>query len=258
MILATYLPIFRAHELHIFRKNIEMLQPDQVVVCVDYFFNEKQHEMLRPYLPPGASLIVGNWRNRTSCLLRLVKIIAGEGDGVVVDSDVILSREFIDIDRELELPIYHVADSAWRHARVVRVERRGDLDVYYWRLKALWSRYMQVFVGPKHAIRIKRKLHLQVEPVLDVVESMDPLLASLIADETTLGVVYDKAGIEEVPFVVASIHHLHDSYPKAPVDKALRRRLYAKALFTFFRRLGYWQPALRYLATYLVLTLRGG
>ena len=90
MILATYLPIFRAHELHIFRKNIEMLQPDQVVVCVDYFFNEKQHEMLRPYLPPGASLIVGNWRNRTSCLLRLVKIIAGEGDGVVVDSDVIL------------------------------------------------------------------------------------------------------------------------------------------------------------------------
>jgi len=32
--------------------------------------------------------------------------------------------------------------------------------------------------------------------VLDVVESMDPLLASLIADETTLGVVYDR-GIEE-------------------------------------------------------------
>ena len=75
MILATYLPIFRAHELHIFQKNVEMLRPDQVLVCVDYFFDERQRDMLRPYLLPGVSLIVGNWRNRTSCLLRLVDVI---------------------------------------------------------------------------------------------------------------------------------------------------------------------------------------
>jgi len=46
-----------------------MLQPDQVLVCVDYFFDERQRDMLRLYLPPGAPLIVGNWRNRTFCLL---------------------------------------------------------------------------------------------------------------------------------------------------------------------------------------------
>jgi len=51
----------------------------------------------------------------------------------------------------------------------VRVERRGGVDVYYWRLKALWSRYMQVFVGPRLAVRIKRRLPLDVKPVLDVV-----------------------------------------------------------------------------------------
>jgi len=99
VILATYLPISRAHELRIFQKNVEMLRPDQVLVCVDYFFDERQRDMLRPYLPPCASLIVGNRRNRTSLLLRLVDVIAKEGDGLVVDSDVVLAGEFPDIDR---------------------------------------------------------------------------------------------------------------------------------------------------------------
>ena len=74
------------------------MRPDQVLVCVDYFFDERQHDMLRPYLPPGALLIVGNWRNRTSCLLRLVDVIAREGDGLVVDSDVVLAGEFLEIE----------------------------------------------------------------------------------------------------------------------------------------------------------------
>jgi len=163
---------------------------------------------------------------------------------------------FPEIDRWVEEPLYHVAESLWRHRRVVRVERRGGVDVYYWRVKALWSRYMQIFVGPKLAVRIKRRLPLDVKPVLDVVESMDPLLASVIADETTLGVVYDRAGIAEVPFVVACRHYPHSSYPKAPEDRALRKRIYAKALWLLFRRLGYWPPALRYLLTYVALSLR--
>jgi len=190
VILATYLPIFRAHELQVFQKNVELLRPDQVVVCVDYFFDERQHDMLRPYLPPGASLIVGNWRNRTSCLLRLVDIIAKEGDGLVVDSDAVLAGDFPDIDRKVEEPMYHVAESPWRHRRVVRMERRGGVDVYYWRLKALWSRYIQVFVGPKRRLNIKprrqlpirlRSVHIlhhaihQTAPVrLDHINPLDP------------------------------------------------------------------------------------
>jgi hypothetical protein len=147
VILATYLPIFRAHELQIFQKNVEMLRPDQVAVCVDYFFDERQHDMLRPYLPPGASLIVGNWRNRTSCLLRLVDIITKEGDGLVVDSDVLLAREFPDLDRKVEEPLYHAAESPWRHRRVVRVERRGGVDVYNRIPARAWRRFIKVFYG---------------------------------------------------------------------------------------------------------------
>jgi hypothetical protein len=116
---------------------------------------------------------------------RPLLVIAREGDSLLVNSDAVLAGEFPNLDRKVEEPLYHVAESPWRHRRVVRVERRGGVD--YWRLKALWSRYIQVFVGPKLAIRIKRRLPLDVKPVLDVVESMDPLLASIIADETTLG-----------------------------------------------------------------------
>ena len=185
---------------------------------------------------------------------RPLLVIAREGDSLPVNSDAVLAGEFPNLDRKVEEPLYHVAESPWRHRRVVRVERRGGVD--YWRLKALWSRYIQVFVGPKLAIRIKRRLPLDVKPVLDVVESMDPLLASVIADETTLGIVYDRAGIAEVPFVAACRHYPHGSYPKAPEDRALRKRIYAKALWLLFRRLGYWPPALRYLLTYVALSLR--
>jgi hypothetical protein len=91
-------------------------------------------------------------------LLRLVDVMAKEGDGLVVDSDVVLAGEFPEIDRWVEEPLYHVAEAPWRHRRVLRVERRGGVDVYYWRLKALWSRYMQIFVGPKLTVRIKKRL----------------------------------------------------------------------------------------------------
>jgi hypothetical protein len=64
-----------------------------------------------------------------------------------VDSDVVLAREFPEIDRRVEEPLYRVAEAPRRNRRVVRVERRGGVDVYYWRLKALWSRYYASFCG---------------------------------------------------------------------------------------------------------------
>jgi hypothetical protein len=36
----------------------------------------------------------------------------------------------------------------------------------------------------------------------------------------------------------------------------LYKRIYAKALWLLFRRLGYWPPALRYLLKYAALSLR--
>ena len=64
-------------------------------------------------------------------------------------------------------------------------------------------------------------------------------------------------GVADVPLVVACGHYPHGSHSQAPEDGALREKIRARALFTLSRRLGYWQPALRYLAAYAMLALRG-
>lgn len=116
---------------------------------------------------------------------------------------------------------------------------------------------MQVFAGPKQAIRYRERLNLDVEPVLKTIEAMDPLYAAPLADETTLGIVYDKAGIREVPFVVAAKHDRHRSDPASTSPK-LYGELRAEALWRLFKSTGYAPPAARYLVTslyYSILTV---
>jgi len=88
--------------------------------------------------------------------------------------------------------------------------------------------------------------------VLSVVESMDDLFARVVADEITIGIVYDKSGISEVPFVVAMRHLGHSSYPRLGHHKAIRRKIYAMALARLYWKTGYALPALRYAATALI------
>ncbi|MEM1684219.1 MAG: hypothetical protein QXD60_00475, partial [Nanopusillaceae archaeon] len=97
MIIATYLPIFRAHELEIFKKNVEIAKADEVVVCIDYYFDERQDKLYQEYAKDfkNAVYIKGNWRNRSSCLLRLVRYIMDRGgDGLIVDSHVLLPEQW--------------------------------------------------------------------------------------------------------------------------------------------------------------------
>ncbi|ABL88623.1 hypothetical protein Pisl_1467 [Pyrobaculum islandicum DSM 4184] len=255
MILATYLPLFRIHELEIFDRNYREIKPDEVAICIDYYYTERQMPIVEMYTSRySPHLILGNWRNRTSCLLRLVDYIQRRGgDGLIVDSDVYIPN-FHQLDKALDLPFYHIAEGPWAGPRV-RCEKRGQLEVCYWRVRALWARTMQVFAGPKQAIRYRERLNLDVEPILKTIEAMDPLYAAPLADETTLGIVYDKAGIREVPFVVAAKHDRHRSDPKSH-SYLLYRELRAKALWRLFKEMGYLVPAVRYLLSSIFYSLR--
>jgi len=161
----------------------------------------------------------------------------------VVDSDNLLPHDFPLLDEKLDLPLYHLSDVPWEHPRVVRRENRGGVEVYYWSVKNLWGRVMHVFAGPKQGIRIKK-------PVLNV-GAIDYVL-SVVADEITIGIVYDKSGISEVPFIVATKHLGHSSYPRLGHHKAIRRKIYAMALARLYWKTGYALPALRYAATALI------
>jgi hypothetical protein len=51
MILATYLPFYRLHEVtQYFMKNVEILQPKHVIVYVDNVYNEGQNEIIEKKL----------------------------------------------------------------------------------------------------------------------------------------------------------------------------------------------------------------
>lgn len=257
MIVATYLPFYRVNELAIFAQNVRLLEPGEVALCVDYVHDEWLGEFVKRRLEElgvgNPTLFLGNWQNRSSCLLRLVKyIVERGGDGLIIDSDDLLAEDFPKIDERLDHPLYHVSDIPWRGPRVRGAVENG-VEVYYWRVKRLVGRTMHVFAGPKRAIRIKRPVvsTAAIDEVLRAVESLDPLFARVNADEITLGIVYDKSGIREVPFVVAARHLRHQSYPKLGYSRRLWRKVYAMALARLYLKTGYLLPALRYAATSL-------
>ncbi|MEM1568244.1 MAG: hypothetical protein QW680_01360 [Pyrobaculum sp.] len=258
MIIATYLPIFRAHELEIFKKNVEIAKADEVVVCIDYYFDERQDKLYQEYAKDfkNAVYIKGNWRNRSSCLLRLVRYIMDRGgDGLIVDSDVLLPEQWPRVDAKLDLPFYHMAHDVWRHKRVTRHEVRGGVDVYYWKVKSLFSRTMQIFAGPKLVIRYKQRLVLKLDELLEFIDAIDTIYSNILADETVLGIAYDINGIKEVPFIIGARHLTHRSYPQVKYDNRLYRCIYSRALIKLFRKFNYNIPFLRYLITRFIYCL---
>ena len=251
MIIATYLPIYRLHELEIFERNVQIARADSIVLCIDYYFIEKQNHVLKLYnFSQELEIIKGNWRNRSSCLLRLVKyIMESNEDGLIVDSDVILPNNWPEIDSRLNLPFYHIAHDIWKHQRVIKHEKYNDIDVYYWKIKNYFTRTMHVFAGPKLAIRYKNlKLSTEIiEKLIKFFDEVDTYYTSIIADEIALGIAYDKSDVKETPFIVGAQHYAHNSYPKIKQDKRLFKCIYSKALIKLYTQFNYYIPAMRYL-----------
>ena len=250
-IAATYLPIFRIHELKYFKKNLETLKPKKAVICIDYYFTEEQKPLLDGNIWPQTEYILGNWRNRSSCLLRLVRyILENGGDGLIVDSDNVLSDELPEIDERIGLPLYHVSDHRWQHPRVRGPEVINGVEVYYWRVKKTWGRTMHLFAGPKQAIRLRGiKLSAEhLDRLIQLVDGMDPRMSGVLADEIPLGILYDKSGIREVPFIVATIHYHHKSHPRSH-DVVLTKKIYSHTLYRLYKSNKYRLPAIRYLFT---------
>jgi hypothetical protein len=159
-------------------------------------------------------IIKGYWRNRSSCLLTLVRYIAESGgDGLIIDSDVVLPQQWREIDKKLDLPLYHLAHEPWRHKRVRRKVVNGVKDPL--------ARYIQVFAGQKLAIRYKGlALNLRaVDEVTAFFNEVDTYYSSIKADEVALGIVYDLGGVKEEVLIVGARHYAHKTYPAVKQDK---------------------------------------
>ncbi|MGC8974512.1 MAG: hypothetical protein ACP5KY_10005, partial [Thermoproteus sp.] len=89
MLLATYLPFYRLHEIELyFLRNVEALRPKAAVVYLDNVYREEQRKIVERIAPPGVEIKTGNWRNRNDTWLYMLRDFETyTGDWLDVDSD---------------------------------------------------------------------------------------------------------------------------------------------------------------------------
>jgi len=164
MILATYLPFYRAHEIELFfLKNISIIKPKFSIIYIDQVFNNKQVELLRKVLPEGVEVRFGNWRNRNDTWIAMLTEFSQTGitPVVVVDSDNVVDETFLTFHRELmRNPIYTVLDKeTWEtgaHAILSRSRLIGRINgkpVYAYKVFGGFRTVLRggppFFIGPK-------------------------------------------------------------------------------------------------------------
>ena len=69
MILVTYLPFYRVHELlEYFKKNIEIINSEKTFAYVDNVYSPKQLDKINSVIPKNITLKTGNWKNISKLL----------------------------------------------------------------------------------------------------------------------------------------------------------------------------------------------
>jgi hypothetical protein len=74
VILVTYLPFYRIHEIaKFFAKNIEAIKPERAVIFIDNVYHEKQKELALKSLPNYTGYVFGNWGSRNDTWIAMFK-----------------------------------------------------------------------------------------------------------------------------------------------------------------------------------------
>lgn len=104
MILITYLPFYRIHELLLyFLLNMDLLKVERGIAYIDNVFHPMQHRILSQLLAEtGIEIRAGNWRDRNSTFLQIIRDAKSEDlDALVIDSDNVIDKELMKMDAEL-------------------------------------------------------------------------------------------------------------------------------------------------------------
>ena len=228
MILITYLPFYRIHELLLyFLLNMDLLKVERGIAYIDNVFHPMQHRILSQLLAEtGIEIRAGNWRDRNSTFLQIIRDAKSEDlDALVIDSDNMIDKELMKIDAELvhKYMFYTVLDrETWdrkndRQRFLSRsVKLQDNPEVFGYRVMGKWRGVF--FLGPKQGVRLSRALLESINygvlnKLSDALNNIDAGIRRFISDETTLGMLYYYSGFRITPFIVASSHKHHGSDP---------------------------------------------
>jgi hypothetical protein len=272
--LITYLPFYRIHEVEdYFLKNVEVIGVRRAVVYVDNVYTDRQKAVLSKVLPSGVEVVPGNWRDRNTCFLTIIRDAIEHGDNaLVVDSDNEVWPDLQMIDDQLIssygfYTILNVESSSWvTSPRIVNlgvVNVNGkEIKVYGYRItRIIRSIY---FIGPKQGVRLSPWLlkHIDVDflnKLINALQHVEPSIRNFIIDETTLGMLLYYSGIRVTPFIVWSYHRHHGSVRniERPIIKAIVATAHAR-LGRELIRIKRDRRALWYFARYKLAQLLNG
>ncbi len=232
VVLITYLPFYRIHEIsEYFIKNIEIISPRTAIAYIDNVYHERQKEIISKVLPSNIDVITGNWRNRNSTWITILKDFFNFNDEImVIDSDNIVEQTFPQIHSELRRMnmIYTILDEeTWkRNPRHLLVRSRkvseikvnnGTKPIYAYRvydgsINAIFKGGSIFFIGPKQVVVLTKMFDIEIlNRVEKALNNVDPWLRNFISDETLLGIIAHLMSISEVPWTIASHHYHHGS-----------------------------------------------
>ncbi len=269
VILVTYLPFYRIHEINeYFVRNLEVIKPKHAVVYVDNVYHERQKEILSKVLPSNIEVVTGNWRNRNNTWLTMLRDLHVFNDDVmVVDSDNVVESSLPQIHSELrEMSIiYTILDEeAWKRSPrhfLIRSRKIEDIKlsgsekpvyaykVYDNSISGLFRGGSVFFIGPKQVVAFMKLPDIElINRVERALNRVDPWLRNFISDETLLGVLAFLMGIKEVPWTIASHHHHHGSTPSAATKTlvAAAHHQFGKALSKEFGKIEFKKYETKY------------
>mgnify|MGYP001772483597 CR=1 FL=1 len=204
MKLITYLPISRIEDVREYQvENIRLLKPSEFVVFIDNvnYMREIEgvvHKTIEGLVDGGVGVSVNfvNVGNRSETLLMALSI-AERGD-VIVDSDVVLHRNFPSVLRTVmemsgvNTQLVGVADADGKPGPrdVVTKVRVGGGDYPITATRIVFNRrgHSPVFFGPKQAIIVNHNpIASYIDALMDVLSEVPRQVRQCIADETVLG-----------------------------------------------------------------------
>ena len=237
MILATYMPFYRIHEvLEYFTRNVELIKPGRAIVYVDNVFHDRQREVLSKVIPSTIEVRVGNWRSRGGTWFTMLSDFQGEGDVAIMDSDNILDPLFPKAHSLMNYDMYTVLDrEGWNRGdpnTMLRSRKIGEISlgetsipVFGYRVyePGLRRKGTVLFIGPKQVVVYRKLPELSIiRKVEEAFLEVPPELRPFINDEGVLGILAYLSGIRETPWIVMSNHMHHGSeHPPSRTRKAI-------------------------------------
>jgi hypothetical protein len=237
MILATYMPFYRIHEvLEYFTRNVELIKPGRAIVYVDNVFHDRQREVLSKVIPSTIEVRVGNWRSRGGTWFTMLSDFQGEGDVAIMDSDNILDPLFPKAHSLMNYDMYTVLDrEAWNRGApntMLRSRKIGEISLGETSIPVFGYRVYEpgfrrkgtvLFIGPKQVVVYRKLPELSIiRKVEEAFLEVPPELRPFINDEGVLGILAYLSGIRETPWIVMSNHMHHGSeHPPSRTRKAI-------------------------------------